>query len=125
MPDLLRCIANGRFLLPNVEELRMNLGVRTINQLSELKLSTLMMNTNQISAVLGHLHGVIGDLQTVQAQERVHRLTASGESASLETVTTQVAERALDVEFGDLSLSRIDAEMEDFGDDVDQEGPEQ
>jgi len=111
--------------LPNVEELWMNQGVRTINQLSELELSTLMMNTNQISAVLGHLHGVIGDLQTVQVQEHVHRLTASGESTSLETVVTQVAERALDVEFGDLSLSRIDAEMEDFGDDVDQEDPEQ
>jgi len=53
------------------------------------------------------------------------RLTASGESASLETVATQVAERALDVEFGDLSLSRVDVEMEDFGDDVDQEGSEQ
>jgi len=122
MPNLLRCIADGRLLLPNVEELRMNQGVRTIDQLSELELSTLMMNTNQISAVLGHLHGVIGDLQTVQVQERVHRLTVSGESTSLETVATQVAERALDIEFGDLSISRVDAEMEDFGDDVNQEG---
>jgi len=68
---------------------------------------------------------VIGDLQTVQVQERVRRLNASGEAASLETVATQVAERALDVEFGDLSLSRVDAEMEDFGDDVNQEGSEQ
>jgi len=64
---------------------------------------------------------VIGDLQSSQVQERVHRLTASEESASLETVATQVAERTLDVEFGDLSLSRVDAEMEDFGDNVDQE----
>jgi len=123
MPDLLRRIADGRFLLPNVEELRMNQGARTVDQLSELELSMLMMNTNQISVVLGHLHGVIGDLQTVQVQERVRRLTVSGESGSLETVATQVAERALDVEFGDLSISCIDAEMEDFGDNVDQEGP--
>ena len=65
---------------------------------------------------------MIGDLQTVQVQERVHRLTVSGESTSLETVATQVAERALDIEFGDLSISRVDAEMEDFGDDVNQEG---
>ena len=68
---------------------------------------------------------MIGDLQTVQVQERARRLNASGEAASLEIVATQVAERALDVEFGDLSLSRIDAEMEDFGDDVNQEGLEQ
>ena len=33
-----------------------------------------------------------------------------------------MVERALDVEFGDLSLSRVNAEMEDFGDNVDQEG---
>jgi len=122
MPDLLRRIVDGRFLLPNVEDLRMNQGARTIDQLSELELSTLMMNTNQISAVLSHLHGVIGDLQSVQVQERVHRLTVSGESASLETVATQVAERALDVEFGDLSLSRVNAELEDFGDNVNHTG---
>jgi len=125
MPDLLRRIADGRFLLPNVEELRMNQGARTIDQLSELELSTLMMNTNQISAVFGHLHGVIGDLQTVQVQERLHRLTVSGESALLETVATQVAESALSVEFGDLSLSRVDAELEDFGNIASQEGSNQ
>ena len=122
MSDLLQHIADGRFLLPNVEGLGMSQGARTFDQLSKLKLSTLMMNTNQISAVLGHLHGVIGDLQTVQVQERVCRLTASGESTSLETVVAQVAERALDVEFGDLSLSRVDAELEDFGDNANQEG---
>jgi len=122
MPDLLRRIADGRFLLPNVEELRMNQGVRTIDQLSELELSTLMMNTNQISAVLGHLHGVIGDLQSVQVQERIHRLAVSEESASLAMVATQVAESALNVEFGDLSLSRVDAEFEDFGNNANQEG---
>ena len=103
----------------------MNQGARTIDQLSELELSTLMMNTNQILAVLGHLHGVIGDLQTVQVQECVHRLTASGESASLEMVATQVAESALNVEFGDLSLSRVNTELKDFGDNANQEGSEQ
>jgi len=46
------------------------------------------------------------------------------ESASLETVATQVVERALDIEFGDLSLSRVDAEMEDFGESSNQEGSE-
>jgi len=40
----------------------------------------------------------------------------------LEVLATQVGERALDAEFGDLSLSRVDAELEDFGDDVNQEG---
>jgi len=80
-----------------------------------------MINTNHISDVLCHLHGVIGDLQTVQTQEYTCRLTV-GESASLEVVVTQVAESALDVEFGDLSLSRVDTELEDFGDVVNQEG---
>jgi len=121
MPNLLRCIVNGRLLLPNVEDLRMNQGARTVDQLSELELSTLMMNTNQISAVLGHLHGVIGDLWMVQTREYARRLTIKG-LGSLEVVATQVAERALDVEFGDLSLSRVDAEMEDFSDNVNQEG---
>jgi len=39
-------------------------------------------------------------------------------------VATQVAERALDVEFGDLSLSCVDAELEDFGNNANQEGSE-
>jgi len=93
-------------------------------QLSELELTTLMFNTNRITAVLGHLQGVVGDLQTVQIQERGRRI-ASGESGSLEIVVMNVAERALDEEFNDLSLSRVIRELEDFGDDVDQEGPEQ
>ena len=96
----------------------------TIELLRELELSTLMMNTNQISAVLSHLHGVIGDLQTVQVQERLHRLSSNGESSSLEMVAMQVAERVLEAEFGDLSLSRVDAELEDFGNNVNQEGSE-
>ena len=81
-----------------------------------------MFNTNRISAVLGHLQGVIGDLQTIQAQEQGHRLIASGELALLEIVATQVAERTLDEEFGNLSLSRVIRELEDFGDIVNQEG---
>jgi len=83
-----------------------------------------MFNTNRISAVLGHLQGVIGDLQSIQVQEQGRRLITGGESASLETVATQVAESALEVEFRDLSLSRVDAELEDFGDNVKQEGSE-
>jgi len=83
-----------------------------------------MFNTNRIAAVLGHLQGVVRDLQTIQMQERGHRI-ANGESGSLEIVATNVAERALDEEFNDLSLSRVIRELEDFGDDVDQEGPEQ
>jgi len=83
-----------------------------------------MMNTNRILAVLGHLHGVIEDLRTVQFQEHTRRLTASGELALLEVVATQVAERALDVEFGDLSLSLVDRELEDFGESSNQEGSE-
>jgi len=55
-------------------------------------------------------------------QEQGRRLTASGESASLEIVATQVAERTLDEEFGDLSLSCMVGELEDFGDIVNQEG---
>jgi len=99
-------------------------GGRTTEQLSELELTTLMFNTNRIAAVLGHLQGVVGDLQMVQMQERGRRI-ASGESGSLEIVATGVAERALDEEFSDLSLSRVIGELEDFGDDVDQEGLEQ
>jgi len=34
----------------------------------------------------------------------------------------QVTERALDVEFGDLSLSHVDTELEDFGEMLNQEG---
>jgi len=83
-----------------------------------------MFNTNRIAAVLGHLQGVVGDLQTVQMQERGHQI-ASGESGSLEIVVMNVAERALDEEFSDLSLSRVIGELEDFGDDVDQESSEQ
>jgi len=99
----------------------MNQGTRTFDRLNELELSTLMMNTNRISSVLGHLHGVIEDLRTVQLQERGRRI-ASGESSSLEIVATDVAERALDEEFNDLSLSRVTRELEDFGDNVNQEG---
>jgi len=80
-----------------------------------------MINTNRLSGVLGHLQGVIGDLQMVQMQEYARRLTV-GESASLEVVVMWVVERALDAEFRDLSLSRIDAELEDFGNIVNQEG---
>ena len=124
MQVLLQHISDGRLLLPNVKGLRTSQEVRTTEQLSELELSTLMINTNRISAVLGHLHGVIGDLRTVQTQEYTHRLTANGELALLEMAATQVAERALDVEFGDLSLSRVDAELEDFRELLNQEGSE-
>ena len=89
--------------------------------LSELELSTLMINTNRLSGVLGHLQGVIGDLRAVQTQEYARRLTIEG-SGSLEVVATQVAERVLDDEFRDLSLSRVTRELEDFGDNVGQEG---
>jgi len=65
---------------------------------------------------------VVGDLQTIQTQERGRRLIASGESASLEIVVTQVAERTLDEEFNDLSLSHVIGELEDFSEDVNQEG---
>ena len=62
-----------------------------------------MFNTNRIAAVLGHLQGVVRDLQTIQVQER-GRWIASGESVSLEIVATEVAERTLDEEFNDLTL---------------------
>jgi len=122
--DLLQCISDGRLLLPNIKGLRTGQEVRTTEQLSELELTNLMINTNCISADLGHLQGVIRDLWTVQTQEYTHRLTANGESALLETVTTQVVERTLDEEFGDLSVSRVDAEMEDFGEALNQEDSE-
>jgi len=60
----------------------------------------------------------------VQMQERGCRI-ASGGSVSLAIVATSVAERALDEEFSNLSLSRVIGELEDFGNNVDQEGPEQ
>jgi len=89
-----------------------------IGQLNELELSTLMINTNRLSGVVGHLQGILGDLQTVQTQEYGRRQIIE-ESVSLEVIATQVGERALDSEFGDLSLSRVDAEMEDFSNNVD------
>jgi len=119
--EVLRHIADGRFLLPSVQGLGMTQETRTIAQLNKLELSTLMINTNRLSGVLGNLQGVLGDLQAVQTEEYGHRRIVGG-SVSLEVVATQVVERALDSEFGDLSLSRVDAEMEDFGEDVDQEG---
>ena len=82
-----------------------------------------MFNMNCIAAILGYLQGVVGDLRTIQVQEQGHRLTASGELASLEIVVTQVAERTLDEEFNDLSLSCMIGELEDFSDNVDQEDP--
>jgi len=91
-------------------------------QSNELELTNLMLNTNRIAAVLGHLQGVVGDLRTIQVQEQGCHLTASGESALLEIVATQVVERTLDEEFRDLSLSRVVRELEDFGDIVNQEG---
>jgi len=97
---------------------------RTTEQLSKLELTNLMINTNRISAILGHLQGVIGDLQTIQTQEYSRRLTVGGESVLLEVVMTQVAERTLDEEFGDLTVSRLDTEMEDFGEVLNQEGSE-
>jgi len=121
--SLLRRISDGRLLLPNIEGLGTIQEGRTTEQLNELELSTLMINTNHLSGVLGHLQGVIEDLRAVQTQEYAHRLTIEG-SALLEVLATQVGERALDAEFGDLSLSHVDAELEDFGDNVDQEGPE-
>jgi len=84
-------------------------------QLNELELTNLMINTNHITAVLGHLQGVIRDLQTIQTREYSHRLTAGGELASLEVV---------DDEFGDMTISRVDAELEDFGEMLNQEGSE-
>jgi len=87
-------------------------------------LTTLMFNTNRIAGILGHLQGVVGDLQTVQMQERGCWI-ASGGSVSLAVVVMSVAERALDEEFNDLSLSRVIGELEDFSNNVDQEGPEQ
>jgi len=119
--EVLQRIADGRFLLPSVQGLGTIQETRMVDQLSELELSTLMINTNRLSGVVGHLQGILGDLQTVQTQEYGRRRIAEG-SVSLEVVATQVGERALDAEFGDLSLSRVDAEMEDFSDNVNQEG---
>ena len=120
--SLLCRISDGRLLLPNVKGLGTIQEGRTTEQLRELELSTLMINTNCLSGVLGHLQRVIKDLRAVQTQEYARRLTIEG-SDSLEVIVTQVGERALDAEFGDLSLSRVDAELEDFGSNVDQEGP--
>jgi len=119
--EVLQRIANGQFLLPSVQGLGTIQETRMVDQLNELELLTLMINTNRLSGVVGHLQGILGDLQMVQTQEYGRRRIAE-ESVSLEVVATQVGERALDVEFGDLSVSRIDAEMEDFGDNVNQEG---
>ena len=106
---------------PVVQGLRTIRQSGTIKQLNELELSTLMINTNRLSGVLGHLQGVIGDLQMVQSQEFASRQTIED---SVQAVAAQVAERSLDNEFGDLSLSRVNAELEDFGSSVDQEDPE-
>jgi hypothetical protein len=105
-------------LLPNVNGLETR--ARITAELSELELSNLMMATNRMGAVLSHLQGVVGDMSTLQVQEYTRRLTA-GNSES-ESVATQVAERTLDDEFGDLSLSRVNAELEDFGDIENHEG---
>jgi len=101
-----------------------NHNVITMETLGKWGSAPSVFNTNRIAAVLGHLQGVVGDLQTVQMQERGRRI-ASGESGSLEIVAMDVVERALDEEFSDLSLSRVIGELEDFDNNVDQEGPEQ
>ena len=71
-------------------------------EMSNVKLSNLMINLNQLAAVLAHLQGVIDSLQQVQFCEYAHRLSDQGELDDGETVAARLVEEVLDNEFGEL-----------------------
>jgi len=107
--DLLERISLGRLLIPNVEGLSGSGEVRILPEMSELKLSNLMINSNRIAAVLVHLQGVVEDLHQTQFNEWTRRLSERGELGDAETVATQVVKMTLDEEledFGELNEYR-------------------
>ena len=101
-------------MLPNIKGLR-NLGESRVNLiLSNDKLSWLMVTANQIAGMLNHLQGIVGNLQTVQAQEAACRLIAAGELDSTEELAIQVAQLSLDEDFDEDGVD-MEGALEDFG----------
>ena len=76
--DLVRELASGRLLLPNVEGLTNPEETRIGRELSDDDLSRLMALTNQVSTVLTHLQTIVDNLRTIQAQEAARRLIEVG-----------------------------------------------
>ena len=113
--DLIRELASGRLLLPNVEGLTNPEEMRIGQELSDDDLSRLMAMTNQVSEVLTHLQSIVGNLRTIQAQEAARRLIESGELDSAEALAIAVAQLSIDEDFLGEDEPDVGRDLEDFG----------
>jgi len=104
--NLIERISLGRLLILPIEGLSGSGEVRILPEMSDLKLTNLMINLNWMAAVLVHLQGVVEDLHQVQFSEYTCRLSDRGELGQAEVVATQMAEVTLDEEFGELDVFR-------------------
>ena len=113
--DLVRELACGCLLLPNVEGLTNVEEMRIGQDLSDDNLSRLMAMTNQVSTVLTGLQSIVGNLRTIQAQEAARRLIKSGELDSAEALAIAVAQLSIDEDFLGEDESDVGRDLEDFG----------
>ena len=113
--DLVRELARGRLLLPNVEGLTNMEETRIGQDLSDDDLSRLMATTNQVSTVLTGLQSIVGNLRTIQAQEAARRLIESGELDSAEALAIAVAQLSIDEDFLGEDEPDVGRDLEDFG----------
>ena len=112
--DLVQQLVSGHLLLPSVEGLMNSGEMRVDRVLSDDELSRLMSSTNQVSTVLAHLQTIVGNLQTIQAQEAAHCLIATGELDSAEALAIEVAQLSLDEDFLGEDEPDVGRELEDF-----------
>ena len=102
-------------LLPNVEGLTNPEEMRIGQELSDNDLSCLMATTNQVSEVLTTLQSIVGNLQTIQAQEAARHLIESGELDSAEALAIAVAQLSIDEDFLGEDEPDVGRDLEDFG----------
>ena len=113
--DLIRELASGCLLLPNMEGLTNPEETRIGQELSDDDLSHLMATTNQVSTVLTHLQTIIGNLRTIQAQEAACHLIESGELDSVEALAIAVAQLSINEDFLGEDEPDVGRDLEDFG----------
>ena len=113
--DLVRELVRGCLLLPNMEGLTNVEETRIGQDLSDDDLSHLMAMTNQVSTVLTGLQSIVGNLQTIQAQEAARRLIESGELDSTEALAVAVAQLSIDEDFLGEDEPDVGRDLEDFG----------
>ena len=113
--DLVWELASGRLLLPNVEGLTNMEETRIGQDLSDDDMSRLMATTNQVSTVLTGLQSIVGNLQTIQAQEAARRLIESGELDSVEALVIAVAQLSINEDFLGEDEPDVGRDLEDFG----------